>query len=265
MAKQSDLAKVHNISLAGQWFRFATHWRQGKPALVELPYEPNRGDDLKPLEGKRGSEMSSMMTSILRNAATGTATLAEHSAPCRVSIMSWRSPLGILWLAADASAIIRVIMPRTGGEAELRRELRRHWPQAPVETGGPVLSGFGGELDQYFSGSLTAFSTPAQPLGTAFQRRVWEVVSGIPYGETRSYGWVALQVGIRGGARAVGQANRLNPLPLLIPCHRVTASQGRLGGYSSGLDQKKWLLALEQNSNSRNPGGKTGVIRRGVN
>ncbi len=80
---------------------------------------------------------------------------------------------------------------------------------------------------------------------TAFQREVWGVARLIPYGETRSYGWVAAQIKRPGAARAVGQALARNPLPIIIPCHRVLASNGNLGGYSGGLEMKRHLLALE--------------------
>ena len=80
---------------------------------------------------------------------------------------------------------------------------------------------------------------------TPFQRQAWEITRLIPYGETRSYTWVAEQIGKPGAVRAVGQALARNPLPVIIPCHRVVASDGRLGGYSGGVEMKKYLLYLE--------------------
>jgi len=80
---------------------------------------------------------------------------------------------------------------------------------------------------------------------TTFQRKVWEITKLIPYGETRSYTWVAEQIGKPGAVRAVGQALARNPLPIIIPCHRVVASDGKLGGYSGGLEMKRRLLYLE--------------------
>jgi methylated-DNA-[protein]-cysteine S-methyltransferase len=100
------------------------------------------------------------------------------------------------------------------------------------------------QLQAYFDGSLTAFDLPLAPAGTAYRRRVWQALRAIPYGQTRSYTEIAAVAG--GSARSVGQANGDNPIPLIIPCHRVVAST-HLGGYSGGdgLDTKRWLLALE--------------------
>jgi len=101
------------------------------------------------------------------------------------------------------------------------------------------------QLHDYFDGVRRNFDLPLDPFGTRYQRLVWQALIRIPRGETRTYGDIARQVG--GSARAVGQANRANPIPILIPCHRVTAAAG-MGGYSGegGLVAKKWLLDLER-------------------
>ena len=100
-------------------------------------------------------------------------------------------------------------------------------------------------LRRYFAGEDPAMDLPLAPAGTAFQRRVWEAARTIPYGETRSYGELARQIGC-GGARAVGAALGKNPVWILIPCHRVVGSGGVLTGYAGGLDKKAALLALEK-------------------
>ncbi len=101
-------------------------------------------------------------------------------------------------------------------------------------------------LRSYFAGHRTTFNDRLDLSGaTLFQREVWETTTLIPYGETRSYGWVAEQIGEPGAARAVGQALGRNPLPVIIPCHRVLTSNGRLGGYSSGIETKRKLLHME--------------------
>jgi len=86
---------------------------------------------------------------------------------------------------------------------------------------------------------------------TAFQREVWQITRLIPYGETRSYSWVAEQLGQAGAVRAVGQALARNPLPIIIPCHRVVAKNGKLGGYSGGIEMKRYLLSLEASATSK--------------
>ena len=101
------------------------------------------------------------------------------------------------------------------------------------------------QLNEYFAGARREFDIPLAPVGTPFQRRVWEALSRIPFGKTCSYAEIAGTVGCPGGSRAVGQANGRNPIPLIVPCHRVVASDGGLGGYSGGIEIKRWLLAHE--------------------
>lgn len=104
-----------------------------------------------------------------------------------------------------------------------------------------------GELEAYFRGELTTFSTPLAPQGTPFQRKVWEALCSIPYGETTSYGEIARRIDAPGASRAVGAACRANPVAIMIPCHRVVGKSGDLTGYAGGLLIKKFLLRLEQN------------------
>lgn len=107
------------------------------------------------------------------------------------------------------------------------------------------------QLRDYLDGRLKRFTIPIAPEGTEFQRNVWEALAAIPYGETRSYSEIAAVVGRPKACRAVGMANNKNPLAILIPCHRVIGSNGKLTGYAGGLDIKEQLLELERiNSNS---------------
>ncbi len=101
------------------------------------------------------------------------------------------------------------------------------------------------ELLEYFSGTRTEFTVPLSPTGTDFQRAVWRALQQIPYGETRAYGEIAKAVGKPGAARAVGTANHRNPIPIIIPCHRVVGSNGQLCGFGGGLGVKRRLLELE--------------------
>jgi AraC family transcriptional regulator of adaptative response/methylated-DNA-[protein]-cysteine methyltransferase len=102
------------------------------------------------------------------------------------------------------------------------------------------------ELEKYFDGSLKCFKTPYVLQGTAFQKQVWEALAEIPFGKTWSYLELASFVGKPTACRAVANANGANPLSILIPCHRVIRHSGELGGYSSGIEKKEWLLAHEQ-------------------
>lgn len=117
------------------------------------------------------------------------------------------------------------------------------FPEEVYET--PLLREASGQLDAYFAGRLKVFSLPLAPKGTDFQQKVWNVLRQIPYGETRTYGEIALLAGNPKASRAVGMANNRNPLPVFIPCHRVIGTNGSLTGYAGGLDVKLKLLQLE--------------------
>lgn len=110
----------------------------------------------------------------------------------------------------------------------------------------PLLEQAAQELDEYFSGRRRAFSIPLSPRGTPFQKRCWQALLAIPYGETRTYQQQARMLGNEKACRAVGMANHCNPLPIFIPCHRVIGKNGKLTGYAGGLVIKEKLLALER-------------------
>jgi methylated-DNA-[protein]-cysteine S-methyltransferase len=109
----------------------------------------------------------------------------------------------------------------------------------------PLIREAARQLAEYFASTRRAFELPLDLRGTAFQLEVWNALLRIPYGETRSYGRLALELGHPGAARAVGAANGANPIAIVVPCHRVIASGGGLGGYGGGLERKKFLLDLE--------------------
>ena len=106
------------------------------------------------------------------------------------------------------------------------------------------------QLESYFAGDLQEFDLPLAPVGTEFQQRVWSTLTEIPYGETWSYGELARHIGKPKASRAVGAANGLNPIPVIIPCHRVIGSSGKLTGFGGGLQTKEYLLALESEARS---------------
>lgn len=143
-----------------------------------------------------------------------------------------QSPLGQLQLVVEAGRLCRVAFP---GE---------HWPALPAST-APVLQAAAAQLAEYFAGTRRVFDLPLAPAGTDFQRAVWGELARIPWGETRSYGELARAVGRPRAARAVGAANGRNPLPVVLPCHRVIGADGALTGYTGGLERKRCLLLLE--------------------
>lgn len=142
------------------------------------------------------------------------------------------SPLGPLGLGEEGGAIVRLYLP---GQPLPRL--------APRET--PLLAEGRRQLQEYFAGARRAFDLPLDPLGTPFQLRCWRALEQIPYGTVSTYARQARVVGCPRGFRAVGMANHRNPIPILIPCHRVVGSGGTLTGYASGLAHKQALLELE--------------------
>ncbi len=118
-------------------------------------------------------------------------------------------------------------------------------PAGRCEPAHPLLAQLRDELAQYFAGQRRTFDVPLAPQGTPFQRSVWMALLAIPYGATESYGALAARIGKPAAVRAVGLANGRNPVPILIPCHRVIGADGTLTGYGGGLERKAALLALE--------------------
>jgi len=133
----------------------------------------------------------------------------------------------------------------TGSEAGIREIRFLDEPVPASEHIPPELAGAVRQLSEYFAGTRTEFTLELAPKGTAFERRVWTHVSEIPFGETRTYAQIAGALGDPKTIRAVGGANGRNPLPIVVPCHRVIGSDGSLVGYGGGLWRKEWLLAHE--------------------
>ncbi len=125
---------------------------------------------------------------------------------------------------------------------------RAGWEPADTAFGAAV-----DQLEEYFGGQRTEFELELELVGTPFQRRVWSALMTIPYGQTRSYGEIALQLDAPGASRAVGLANGRNPIAIIVPCHRVIGANGNLTGYGGGLSRKRALLDLETATASTTP------------
>ncbi|MCC7185558.1 MAG: methylated-DNA--[protein]-cysteine S-methyltransferase, partial [Acidobacteria bacterium] len=151
--------------------------------------------------------------------------------------------------ATDAGVNLLEFTDRRMLEAQLDT-VRKRFKQALVPADHRHLETLKCELQEYFAGTLREFSVPVIAPGTVFEERVWAELLKIPYGETRSYEDVAVALGNRAAVRAVGRANGLNRIAIVIPCHRVVNKSGELGGYGGGLWRKRRLLHLERNSNS---------------
>lgn len=146
------------------------------------------------------------------------------------------SPLGKLLLVADDEGLIELGF----GSGRTKPVVDPAWRNDAARLREPMR-----QLDAYFAGKLHDFDLPLKPTGTPFQQRVWNSLCEIPYGETISYGELARRIRNPAASRAVGLANGANPIAILIPCHRVIGSNGKLTGYGGGLDNKRWLLDFE--------------------
>lgn len=156
------------------------------------------------------------------------------------------SPVGPLFAAVDGEgALVRLaFLDAAGGEAAEIGRLATPSGAAPRRSPERCRTA-AEQLAQYFAGSRRAFDLPLAPRGTDFQRAVWSELARVPYGSTVTYGELAGRVGRARASRAVGGANNRNPLPIVVPCHRVIGADGSLTGYGGGLERKRALLALE--------------------
>ncbi|HEX7102937.1 MAG TPA: methylated-DNA--[protein]-cysteine S-methyltransferase [Nitrolancea sp.] len=162
-----------------------------------------------------------------------------------LALGSVETPLGTVWVATSEAGVRVVTVPAASegdclaiasskGRAICRQDL-------PSDQLAQVLD----ELRRYFAGMLRVFTTPLDLRGTPFQRRVWAAVAAVPYGETVTYREIAERIGAPNAYRAVGAANGANPAAIIVPCHRIIGSEGKLHGYGGGLHQKRALLDLE--------------------
>ncbi len=142
------------------------------------------------------------------------------------------SPIGEILLTAEDGALTRLYMSPF--------DVDPAWEHDPAALAEPAR-----QLAEYFAGERTEFELELRPAGTAFQRGVWDLLLGIPYGETTTYGTLAAALGDPRKVRAVGLANGRNPISIVVPCHRVIGADGTLVGYGGGLERKRTLLALE--------------------
>jgi len=154
-----------------------------------------------------------------------------------VSYAYLESPVGRLLIAGNAGGLQQIVFSTNGHPARPDSE----WQENPAAFGGVVR-----QLRAYFAGELETFDLSLAPQGTPFQQKVWSELLKIPYGRTISYGELARRIGNPNASRAVGLANGSNPIPIVIPCHRVIGSNGKLTGYGGGLAIKEKLLALEK-------------------
>jgi len=148
--------------------------------------------------------------------------------------LTFDTALGLLRLQAETGGLTRIVLPGSGDTGEA--------VGLPAGPDHPLLAEAARQIKEYLTGRRTVFSLPLAPHGTPFQLRVWEIIRQIPWGRTMTYGAIASLLGDRAKARAVGGAAGANPLPLVIPCHRVIGADGSLTGFACGLALKELLL-----------------------
>lgn len=165
-------------------------------------------------------------------------------AETRTAYDLFENELGWALAVADGGRLIR--LSHVDGEEEALRLVARDHPGAVRDGEAAPLPALRRQLAEYLAGERREFELPLAPRGTEFQRAVWRALQGIPYGELRSYVDLAEELDNPGASRAVGQANAHNPIGVVIPCHRVIAADGGIGGYTGGLHRKEHLLTLER-------------------
>jgi methylated-DNA-[protein]-cysteine S-methyltransferase len=161
----------------------------------------------------------------------------------KVSYTALDLPTGAAFAAATPDGLTRLEL-KARSLSDFVRGLEAEFGVAPVEDGRPFAA-LRAELESYFAGEPVVFTPGLDLKGTEFQKRVWRALMKIPYGNVRSYRWVAAMLGNPAAARAVGGALNRNRVPIIIPCHRVVESSGGLGGFACGLDVKRALLKVE--------------------
>jgi methylated-DNA-[protein]-cysteine S-methyltransferase len=154
------------------------------------------------------------------------------------------TPVGELLLTASDTALTGVYFPtsRRGPPPTHRADWMEDNGQGPA---GALLARARQQLTEYFARTRTTFDLPLEALGSAFEHRVWSALRTIPYGATTTYGELALRLGDVRATRAVGAANGKNPIPIIVPCHRVVGANGDLTGFGGGVERKRWLLEHE--------------------
>lgn len=152
----------------------------------------------------------------------------------------YASPVGNLLIAEEKETVTYCLWEDTSDE-----QLTATWQEDKLQQSA-LMTETCRQLTEYFAGRRKTFDLPIQLNGTPFQRLAWNSLQQIPYGETISYAELARLMGHQKAARAVGNANHHNPLMIIIPCHRVVASNGKIGGYAGGIDRKTWLLEREK-------------------
>ena len=157
---------------------------------------------------------------------------------------SFESKIGLIYVASTDEGVCKICLPRQT-KRDFLRWLREHFDDSEVTDNKSRNRDVIDQLTRYFNGKLARFTVNTDMIGTPFQIRVWKELARIPYGNTITYKHLAKRLGTSRGFQAIGRANAANPIPIIVPCHRVLGTNGSLVGYSSGVKTKEFLLKLE--------------------
>jgi methylated-DNA-[protein]-cysteine S-methyltransferase len=157
---------------------------------------------------------------------------------------SFESKVGLIYVASTENGACKICVPKQT-RRDFFRWLHENFDDSEVVDNKSRNKEVIDQLNRYFNGKLAKFNVPLDLMGTPFQKRIWKELSKIPYGTTITYKQLAKRIGTSKGFQAVGRANALNPLPIIVPCHRILGTNGSLVGYASGIKTKEFLLKLE--------------------
>ena len=160
----------------------------------------------------------------------------------KIYIAQFNSPIGTLYLASSDQGVLCISL---SGKEYLLKDLERRVSDMELKENVSKNKGVVKQLKEYFSGTRKDFDLPLHLIGTEFQKLVWRQLCRVPFGQTASYKEIAEKIGKPKAMRAVGQANHRNPIPIIIPCHRIIGTNGHLVGFGAGLDKKQFLLSHE--------------------
>jgi len=160
----------------------------------------------------------------------------------RIYVSELHSPVGTLHLASSDQGVVCISL---SGKEDLLKDLERRVPDMELEENASKNKKVIRQLKEYFSGTRKDFDLPLHVMGTEFHKLVWRQLCQVPFGRTASYKEIAERIGRPKAVRAVGQANHRNPIPIIIPCHRIIGANGHLVGFGGGLDMKRFLLSHE--------------------
>ncbi|HTF90408.1 MAG TPA: methylated-DNA--[protein]-cysteine S-methyltransferase [Planctomycetota bacterium] len=241
--------QVRRVFLAQFGRTFHAYSREWRVARAQV--QVGAGRSLSEAGARAGFESESGLRAAFR--AVLDATPAQARSRATIEVTRLASPLGPLTVAANREGVCLVEFDLAGAEGSSGQRAQVSLQRVAdrldciaVAGSNVHLETLSLQLEQWFAGKRKAFDVPIVHAGTAFQIEVWRALASVPFGETWSYGQLARAIGRPNSSRAVGHANSMNPIAILVPCHRVIGTSGKLTGYAAGLDRKRWLLEHER-------------------